>query len=135
MRDVSRRGYITDARRIVNRSNDMAKKAETKKAQNRIWIELERPTTKEQGEERARLATTMLRRLGVQQKSIFWDGHEGRYCYGDAMGYLTLSDDGHWFNLDYLGGSESEVPADITAAINADLQQDAQDFATLQAKM
>lgn len=82
----------------------------------RVWIELERPTGKEfrdpvlrdaEASRRAELATNMLARLNAPEPldgyHFWWSKHEGRYCYGSAMGYESLSDDGQWFNLEHLG--------------------------------
>jgi hypothetical protein len=88
----------------------MAKKAESKKEQNRVWIELEKPCTKEQGDARAALVSAMLRRLGLEVGRVWWSEHEARYCFGDAMGYIVLSDHGHWFNLDYFGRVDAAAP-------------------------
>lgn len=112
----------------------MAKKAESKKAQNRVWIELERPTSPEQGKQRAELMTNMLRRLGVERHHhVWWSEHEARYCYGDAMGYIVLSDTGHWFNLDYFG--RDILGGECVPPVSADIETDAADFAALQARM
>lgn len=69
---------------------------------NRVWIELERPESIEQGDERARLLSLMLQRLGIGTRCWF-DGVY--YCFTlDAAGtYVQASDRGHWFNLDRAG--------------------------------
>lgn len=72
-------------------------------AEARVWIELDPPSSKEQGDERAAMATNMLRRLGVERSRFWWSTREARYCYGDEMGYVSLSDNGHWLNLEFLG--------------------------------
>lgn len=70
---------------------------------NRIWIELDAPKNLEHANEQCRLANVMLSRLGdTHGKEFFYMEMEG-YCYGGDMGYECLTDNGKWFNLDYLG--------------------------------
>ena len=73
--------------------------------EDRVWIELEMPASKEEGDRRANLANNMLARLseGKLPEKFWWSTHEGRYCYGGTMGYRVLTDHGEWFNLEYLG--------------------------------
>lgn len=79
----------------------------TDKTPNRIWIELERPGSNEEGRERAKLLSQALLRLGYdgRQPACFWN--EKRQCYSftiDASGsYVDAEDHGHWYSLDYLG--------------------------------
>lgn len=71
---------------------------------NRIWIELDKPRDAAHAQEMCELANQMLARLGVSHgRRFFWSERESCYCYGEGMGYTTLSDRGEWFNLDYLG--------------------------------
>lgn len=74
---------------------------------NQVWIELEKPTSDDHAADIVTLANNMLQRLnGKEPQNIFWwDGKDKCYCYGGEDGYVTLSDRGHWFNLDYLGRS------------------------------
>lgn len=103
-----------------------SKKSDT---QDRVWIELEHPATKEQGDRRAALVTNMLRRLGVERQRVWWSGHEGRYCYGDEMGYIVLADTGHWFNLEYFGRDPDAIRPVLQE------EEDAKAFDTLRTKM
>jgi hypothetical protein len=88
------------------------------RTENRIWIELDKPPRdmhdardrKAFYDRQCELANNVLRRLSPradmegQPISKFWySEHEARYCYGGPGGYRTLSDNGEWFNLDYLG--------------------------------
>lgn len=78
----------------------------SKKTTNRIWIELEKPLNAEHGNKIASLANNMLRRLGdgkLPESTFWWDARDRCYCYGGDAGYVTLSENGTWFNLDYLG--------------------------------
>jgi hypothetical protein len=76
---------------------------------NRVWIELEKPRDAAHAEEICVLANRMIDRLceppeeGVERREFFWDEDDKRYCFGGQMGYMTLSDRGEWFNLDYFG--------------------------------
>ena len=71
---------------------------------NRVWIELERPRDDVHGAEIAAQANRMLARLGDTAGYCFeWDPKERRYLWGDQMGSMRLSENGTWFNLDYLG--------------------------------
>lgn len=73
---------------------------------NRVWIELEQPASAEHGAEIARAANRMLYRLGdgtERQDTFWWSQKDHRFCYGGPMGYHVCSDNGWWFNLDYLG--------------------------------
>lgn len=70
---------------------------------NRIWIELDKPSSKAHAEEQCRLANNMLAKLGKKgPQKFFWLPGSG-YCYGDDSGYNDLPDNGTWFNLDWLG--------------------------------
>lgn len=79
---------------------------------NRVWIELDRPTSDEEGHLRAQLASTMLTRLGSPIKQTFW-WHEKKECYCVTLdtggSYQELQDNGHWFNLDFLGTDPNPV--------------------------
>jgi len=74
--------------------------------ENKVWIELEQKSSEEDRQLQCRLANNMLRRLNdgepVEDK-FWWSTHENRYCYGGPHGYLVLSENGNWFNLDHLG--------------------------------
>lgn len=78
---------------------------------NRIWVELERDKSAECDKinaERAKLATAMLNRLGlVGTDIIWWNECKLRFCVtiDGAGGFQEMADNGHWFNLDFLGGS------------------------------
>lgn len=81
---------------------------------NKIWIELEKPKSNSHADDACRLANNMLKRLckpediveGDPPRQFFYSENECCYCYGGAMGYTTLSDNGEWFNLDYFGREE-----------------------------
>lgn len=96
----------------------MARKAKAKPApkehKDRIWIELDRPkglsaTDRiEFCERQAELATKLLHRLGVNKdQRFYWSERDLCYCLGGPMGYLVLTDNGHWFNLKYLATGEA----------------------------
>lgn len=76
---------------------------------NRVWIELERPSNEQHAAQIVTLANNMLRRLSgenVLQQEFGWDEGERQYWWGGPMGAQVLLDNGHWFNLDYLGRTE-----------------------------
>ena len=71
--------------------------------QLKIWIELDKPASKQDAEINAILASKMLHKLGCSRAySFFWDDKAKQYCYGGAMGYETLLDNGKWFDLNKL---------------------------------
>ena len=75
---------------------------------SRIWIELDKPTSLEHGEEQCKLANKMLERLGVD-KMKFWIGlGPGKMVYNitlnDSGMFAECPDRGHWFNLNRLAG-------------------------------
>jgi hypothetical protein len=86
---------------------------------HRIWIELDHPSNHKEeslppefAKEQCNLANNMLARLASPEHlplrdTFFWSEHERRYCYGGVMGYIVLTDHGHWFNLSYLGRETS----------------------------
>lgn len=73
----------------------------------RVWIELDRPVDKADGDKRAQLATNILRRCGDPYSKFWWNERRGLYCITIDSGgsYKECIDNGHWFNLEYLGGS------------------------------
>lgn len=81
--------------------------------QNRVWIELEMPFTDDKidhelGHARAKLATNLIQRLGADpahNQNFWWWPEKLTYCYSryGHGGYVTLSDCGEWFNLDFFG--------------------------------
>ncbi len=77
---------------------------------NRVWIELEPATDCKEGDIRAARANDMLKRLGVTipTNGVFWyNARTGMYCVTIDSGgsFLECTDNGHWFNLDFLSGS------------------------------
>lgn len=86
---------------------------------NRVWIEIENafhnkadkglnnPSKHQLNEERAVLASAMLNRLRKTPDpaaGFEWDRNGFQYrLYDNGGGFLTLSDNGHWFNLDFFG--------------------------------
>jgi hypothetical protein len=73
---------------------------------NKIWIELERPRDEAHAQQIASLANNVLRKLNASnngEREFFWDARDRIWCLGGDMGYMTLSDNGEWFNLDWLG--------------------------------
>lgn len=79
----------------------------------RVWIELEPCMLRDSAEqicawmeERVRLANNMLRRLGVDRDVFTVLENDGVYEYAADEGgqaFSVLTDNGKWFNLDYLG--------------------------------
>ncbi len=69
---------------------------------NKIWIELEAGDTDRVAN--AELATRVLHKLGFNESVKFWwDENKNQYglTINGAGEFLTLSDNGHWFNLDF----------------------------------
>ncbi len=97
---------------------------------NRVWIEIEHPTksdgklikarTEESmntlGDERAKLASRMIERLGGQPDFCFWHPKSGHYCFGGQMGFVEATDNGHWFNLDFFGEADAPKPGTLAYA-------------------
>lgn len=81
---------------------DKASTASNEPAPNRIWIELDKPRDKAHADKQCELANAMLKKLGAKTSEFWWSERDHCYCYGDNMGYVTLSDRGHWLNLDFL---------------------------------
>lgn len=79
-------------------------KVKPPKTQNRVWIELERPTSKEDGDKQCELANNLLKRLHGPDTglSFFWSEHKGMYAFGNVS-FTYLSDRGTWLNLDHAG--------------------------------
>ena len=85
---------------------------ERAKGPNCIWIELARPPSNMNDpaqreafyNTQADLATKLLRKMGIPHAKFFYSDRKCCYCYSDnaAGSFLYLSDDGHWFNLDFL---------------------------------
>ena len=75
---------------------------------NRIWLELELDPDQEVCNTRAALATNVLRRLGNTISDFWYNQTKGCYCFTSASdgGFTELEDNGHWFNLDYLGRAQ-----------------------------
>jgi hypothetical protein len=77
-----------------------------------VWIELPPPEDARHADQLCRKLNRMLKRLakpedlrdGELPRSFFYARIQRCYCYGGAMGFVTLSDRGEWFNLDYLAG-------------------------------
>lgn len=103
---------------------------------SKIWIELDRlpvrGTTPDEcatfAAEQCRLANNMLARLADPvdlplRDTFFWSEHERVYCYGGHNGYVTLPDNGHWLNLDYLGRPLPE-PKGLPGAFDPSLAHD-----------
>ena len=72
---------------------------------NRVWIELEKPRDDAHAQEICKQANNMLRRLsdGPFEAKFIWAPEKKRYLYGSNMGYSVLTDNGEWFNLEYMG--------------------------------
>lgn len=90
---------------------------------NRVWIELD--LYSEPGatgrravidatvcRQRAKQLSAMLRKLGLKGTDYVWfSDRDGRYCFGQVE-YVTATDNGHWFNLDWLAADHgTEVTA------------------------
>lgn len=74
---------------------------------NRVWIELERPSHEQAstvGEQRAKLANAMMKKLGCSYEPFEWMESEWTYIHSlpDNAGFIYLKDSGEWFNLDKL---------------------------------
>ena len=78
------------------------------KPTNRIWIELEIPKSNEHGDTIAAQASILLKLMGVDYSdpAVFWDSHKQSFCFtvDKAGSFYEASDNGHWYNLDYLAG-------------------------------
>lgn len=72
---------------------------------NKIWIELEKPKDKEHADLQCTLANRVLERMGAKGQSFFYSQRLALYCIESSPGgtYKELTDNGEWFNLDYLG--------------------------------
>ena len=97
---------------------------------NRVWIEIESPyydggklikgrTSEEAAkiaDARASLVSNMLRRMGIlshyKGEIVWWDKSEKRRGYmwtiSEAGEYYNASDNGQWYNLDWLGRDPGE---------------------------
>lgn len=85
-------------------------------AHDRVWIEMDRPRDAAHADAICDKANRMLERLGVADTHRFWyHDREAIYCLGGQAGYVTLSDRGHWFNLDFLGREPAAVPGRTVA--------------------
>lgn len=72
----------------------------------KVWIEVDRPKNDAEGLEACEKLNNMMARLnnGDTQGWLFhWSHNDRRLCWGNAMGYEVLPDNGNWFNLDHLG--------------------------------
>ena len=74
---------------------------------NSIWIELNNKVPNDVKprawrELQCALANSMLKRLGISNREFFL-GSDLSYRFGSYNGYVDLPDNGHWFDLDYLG--------------------------------
>ena len=93
---------------------------------NRIWLEIEHPAF-DQGERvkgrspsdwlaiggaRATLLSRMIERLDGSRDYCQYDDDDCKYTFGGLMGFVTASDHGHWFNLDFLGKAAPTNPLD-----------------------
>lgn len=76
-----------------------------KATQHKVWIELPKPKDADEAADIVTFANNMLHRLNGKEPSnlFWWDGKDRCYCYGGEDGYNSLSDNGHWFNLEYVG--------------------------------
>lgn len=76
-----------------------------KASRYKVWIELPRPNNADEAADIVTFANNMLHRLNGKepQNTFWWDNRENCYCYGGEDGYNSLSDSGHWFNLEYIG--------------------------------
>jgi len=78
------------------------------KPKHGVWLEFEPPRDKEHALEVCKLGTALLRKLGAAPGvELFLDERHMLYCYGGDMGYFTLTDHGHWFNLEYMARATS----------------------------
>lgn len=86
----------------------MAKRKDDQPKQHRVWIELDPPRTNEEGEARAKLLSSMLKRLGAdygRHPAVWWNEHKRCYCFTSSSigGFWEATDNGHWYNLEYFG--------------------------------
>lgn len=71
----------------------------------KVWIEVPKQANEKEAQETCAKLNQMLERLGdgkPRHDEFFYTRRDG-LCYGGDFGYVTLPDNGHWFNLDYLG--------------------------------
>ncbi len=75
---------------------------------NRVWIELERPSSLDDAKDKCALVNKMLNKLGLDGEWFWPTDRRGHVEYNlnqdgnSAHGFLTCGDNGHWFNLDRL---------------------------------
>jgi len=78
---------------------------------HRIWVQLDYSRDEKRNHETCLLANKMMRLLGIK-RDCFWFNEE-RNCFNvttDNSGcFLELSDNGHWFNLEFLAGTYQEA--------------------------
>lgn len=72
-----------------------------------LWIELQRSPDNERNRQCAAYLNSVLEKLAQPEdlplsSKFSWSEHEQRYHFGGPMGYRSLSDDGEWFDLEYL---------------------------------
>jgi hypothetical protein len=80
----------------------------------KVWIELPLPNSPEEAKDICAKANRMMQRLGNtdEREFSYWE-KERMYSWGGHMGFMSLTDRGHWFNLDYLGRELKETEVSI----------------------
>ena len=80
----------------------------------KVWIELPLPNSPEEAKDICAKANRMMQRLGNtdEREFSYWE-KERMYSWGGHMGFMYLTDCGHWFNLDYLGRELKETEVSI----------------------
>lgn len=77
---------------------------EKEEHQSLVWIEIIRTESAEENHEKAKKFNALLKRLGIEYCEISYSERAGRFLHTNkACGsFLTLEDDGHFFNLDFI---------------------------------
>lgn len=86
---------------------------------NKVWIEPEKPTTAEEGHERAKLMSNMLERLGYQYpNAVEFNERHFDYQFNQNCGTYEIGH-GRFYNLDYLGRGEKPNPLETDENITS----------------
>ncbi len=78
---------------------------------NRVWIELDKPENDEHAEQIVQAANAMMAKLGAKEPIFDWFPEKRVYVrhLPDYAGFVYLTDNGEWFNLDRLASTADEA--------------------------